>query len=72
VQVIGLLVVSVVFWALFLKAESGAAEPILDLGVLGNRSFLTVSGAGFLSFRNERKDSSIRWNRCDIARVQRT
>lgn len=50
IQVIGLLAVSVLFWILFLKAESMAEEPILDLKVLRNRIFITASGAGFLSF----------------------
>lgn len=50
VEVIGLLAVSALFWILFLKAESKAEEPILDLKVLRNRIFLTASGAGFLSF----------------------
>jgi MFS family permease len=49
-QVIGLLAVSAVFWALFLRTESRAAEPILDPQVLSNRSFITISTAGFLSF----------------------
>jgi MFS family permease len=48
-QVIGLLTVSVVFGMLFIKAESGAEEPILDLQVLKNRSFVTVSSACVLS-----------------------
>jgi len=48
-QVIGLLAASVVFWALFLKAESGAQEPILDLQMLRNRSFVTISSACLLS-----------------------
>ena len=37
-QVIGLLAGSIVFGVLFIKAESGAEEPILDLQVLRNRS----------------------------------
>jgi MFS family permease len=49
VQVIGLFVVSVVFWVLFVKAEAGAAEPILDLQVLKNRSFLTIASACLFS-----------------------
>jgi MFS family permease len=48
-QVIGLLAVSVVFWALFVKAESGAQEPLLDLQVLRNRSFVTIASACLLS-----------------------
>lgn len=49
VQVIGLLVISIVFWMLFLKAESVAEEPILDLEVLKNRSFITIASACLLS-----------------------
>ena len=48
-QVIGLLAASVVLWALFLKVESGAEEPILDLQMLKNRSFVTISSACLLS-----------------------
>ena len=49
VQVIGLLALSIVFWALFLKAEAVAEEPIVDLEVLKNRSFITIAGACLLS-----------------------
>lgn len=49
VPVIGLLAVSAVFWILFVKAEAGAEEPILDLQVLKNRPFLTVATACLLS-----------------------
>jgi MFS family permease len=48
-QVIGLLAVSVVFGTLFVKAEAGAAEPILDLQVLTNRSVVTISSVCVLS-----------------------
>ncbi len=48
-QVIGLLAVSLVFWALFLKAETVAQEPILDPEVLKNRSFITIASACLLS-----------------------
>jgi MFS family permease len=48
-QVIGLLAASVVFWVLFIKAESGAEQPILDLEVLKNRSFVTIASACVLS-----------------------
>ncbi len=48
-QVIGLLAVSAVFGALFIKAESGAEAPILDLQVLKNRSVVTVSCTCILS-----------------------
>jgi MFS family permease len=43
--VVGLLVVAVIFWVLFLKAEAGAEEPMLDLQVLKNRSFFTIASA---------------------------
>ncbi len=49
VEVIGLLAVSVVFWALFVKAEAVAQEPILDLQVLRNRTFITLASASLLS-----------------------
>jgi MFS family permease len=49
IQVIGLLTASVVFWILFLRAESGAEQPILDLQVLKNRSVVTVASACVLS-----------------------
>ncbi len=49
VQVIGLLAASVILWALFIKAESRADEPILDLEVLKNRTFLTIISASILS-----------------------
>jgi MFS family permease len=48
-QVIGLLAASVIFWVLFIKAESGAEQPILDLEVLKNRSFVTIASACVLS-----------------------
>jgi MFS family permease len=48
-QVLGLLAVSIVFWWLFLKAESRAEEPILDLQLLKNRAFITLASAGLLS-----------------------
>jgi MFS family permease len=48
-QVIGLLTASVVLWALFIKVESDAEEPILDLQMLRNRSFVTISSACLLS-----------------------
>jgi MFS family permease len=49
IQVIGSLAVSVVFWALFLQAEKSAEEPIVDLEVLRNRSFITLATAGLFS-----------------------
>jgi MFS family permease len=49
-HIIGLLLVSLVFWALFLHTENRAEEPILDPLVLHSRSFLTVASATLLSF----------------------
>jgi MFS family permease len=49
-QVIGLFLVAIVFWILFIKAESCVNEPILDLQLFRNRSFVTVAVATFLSF----------------------
>jgi len=48
--VIGLFGISLLFWVLFFRWENSAQEPILDPVVLRNRSFFTVSAAGFLSF----------------------
>jgi len=48
-QVIGLLGGSTVLWVLFVKAEAGAEEPMLDLQVLRNRSFVTIAGACLFS-----------------------
>jgi MFS family permease len=48
-QVIGLLAVSVVFWVLFVKTEGSVQEPLLDLHVLKNRSFITIAFACLLS-----------------------
>jgi MFS family permease len=49
VQVIGLLAASVVFWFLFIKVEALAEEPILDLQVLKNRTFIIIASASLLS-----------------------
>jgi MFS family permease len=49
-QVIGLLLVSLVFWVLFLRTENHVEEPILDPLVLRNRSFLTVAIATLFSY----------------------
>lgn len=48
-EVIGLFAASALFWALFLKAEAVASEPIFDLEVLKNRSFATIATACLLS-----------------------
>jgi MFS family permease len=50
IQVIGLLVVSVVTWGIFIAVEGKAAEPMLDPQVLTNRTFLTAAFAGLISF----------------------
>ncbi len=50
VQVISLLGISLLFWILFFRAEAVADEPILDLQVLKNRTFITVAGATMFSF----------------------
>lgn len=49
-QIIGLLGLSAVFWALFLGAETKAPEPMLDLQVLTNRTFITASVTALMSF----------------------
>jgi MFS family permease len=49
-RVIGLLLISLLFWILFLRTESRVEEPILDPLVLRNRSFLTVAVATLLSY----------------------
>lgn len=50
IQIIGMLVVSIVLWVVFLMVERKAPEPMLDPQVLGNRTFLTAALAGFMSF----------------------
>jgi sugar phosphate permease len=45
-----LLLISLVAWVAFIQIERRAAAPILDPQVLFNRTFMTVSGSGFLSF----------------------
>ena len=47
---ISLLVVSVVAWIGFIYVEKKAQDPILDLQVLFNRTFLTAAVAAFMSF----------------------
>jgi len=49
VQVVGLLVVGLVFWVAFYRAETRAEEPLLDPQVLQNRTFLLVVASGILS-----------------------
>ena len=49
IQVLGLLGISLIFWILFIRAESSAREPILDPQLFHNRSFNTVAATTFLS-----------------------
>ncbi len=49
-QVIGLLFLALMFWALFFRFEERAEEPIMDPQVFRNRTFLTVAVSGILSF----------------------
>lgn len=49
-HVLGLLIISLVFWCLLIRIERRVKEPILDLQVFTNRTFLTAAVAGFLSF----------------------
>ncbi|MBP1610700.1 MAG: transporter [Acidobacteria bacterium] len=48
--VLGLLLVSLICWCLFIWIERKAEEPILDPQVLTNRTFLTAAVATVLSF----------------------
>ena len=48
--VLGLLVISVIFWSLFIMVELKVKEPVLDPQVFTNRTFLTAAVATFLSF----------------------
>jgi MFS family permease len=50
VQVVSLLGVAILFGVFFLLAESKAQEPFLHLDLFKNRTFMTASIAGFLSF----------------------
>jgi MFS family permease len=50
VQVLGLLAVSLIFWALFFQAEKRTSEPFFDTELATHRVFVTASVAGFLSF----------------------
>ncbi len=49
-NVMGLLIISIIFWCLFIRIELKAKEPILDPQVFTNRTFLTAAVAAFLSF----------------------
>jgi MFS family permease len=48
--VLGLLLISLAFWCLFIQVERRVKEPILDPQVFTNRTFLTAAIAAFLSF----------------------
>ncbi|MBI5031679.1 MAG: MFS transporter [Chloroflexi bacterium] len=50
IQIIGTLGIAIVGWGLFLWTESQAAEPMLDLQVLTNRTFITAALAALMSF----------------------
>ena len=49
-HVFGLLLVSLIFWYLFIYIERKVKEPILDPQVFTNRTYLTAAVATFLSF----------------------
>ncbi len=49
-HVLGLLIISIILWYLFILAERRTAEPILDPLVFTNRAFLTAAAAVLLSF----------------------
>lgn len=48
-QIIALLGISVFFWMLFIRAETKAHEPMLDIKVLTNRTFLIASLSSLIS-----------------------
>ncbi|MBN2241946.1 MAG: MFS transporter [Acidobacteria bacterium] len=48
-HVLGLLLISLVFWIVFFRVESGAKEPVLDPAVLCNPTFSRVALATFFS-----------------------
>jgi MFS family permease len=50
IQIIGLLALSVVLWAVLLWVEKHVEEPVLDPRVMTNRTFLTVAVSGLLSY----------------------
>jgi hypothetical protein len=47
---IGLIVVSVIAWAVFINLENKAEAPIFDSQVLFNRTLITAAGSNFVSF----------------------
>ena len=48
-RVIGCFILSAIFWYLFIKTEGIAKEPIFDLQILKNRSFIIITIACLLS-----------------------
>ena len=48
-HIIGLFIISAILWFLFIKTEAKAKEPILDIQVLKNRTFVVITVAGLLS-----------------------
>lgn len=50
VNVLGLLIMSLVCWCMFVLIERKTEDPILDPQIFTNRTFLTAAGACFLSF----------------------
>lgn len=46
----GLLIISIIFWCLFIMVELKAKEPLLDPQIFTNRTFMTAAIAAFLSF----------------------
>jgi len=47
-QIISFLLLALIFWVLFIRAENHAEEPFLDPVVFRNRSFLTIAASSFL------------------------
>lgn len=50
ITILSLLAISALSWTIFLWIESKAAEPMLDLQVLKNRTFLTAAVAALISY----------------------
>jgi len=50
IPILSLLAVSLVFWSIFLWIEGRADEPMLDLQVLKNRTFLIAASAALISY----------------------
>lgn len=49
-HVLGLLIISIIFWYLFIMVERKAEEPILDPQVFTNRTFITAAVCALFSF----------------------